>query len=423
MFVGAYCNTPLRRALNILEIFRTKPDTVVQRTTLPNTFPAKGPAMKKLLIILAVIAIAATIGGCKKDGETAMDSPETHVATGHNYLQQRRFDEAIDAFERAIDLDSRYAPAYSGIGFVYLQKSFDATGETRLDLLDEAMTKFNRSMGLDVNDVYGKIGKALVMIEQGDSRNARLLFEAAAHEDMDDPIALMWWGVGAGQVGKFQQADYAFEKALNLEPTNPEIQDAKDRLDLAQRLMTGVTDEDYKAIAFGYRISRADAAALFARELDLSRLERRSLSGFGGSSFVGPGESGTSAGTFYATDIADHWAINEINLMIETGIMDNYPDGSFLPDAKLNRSEFSVLAAKVLSLTTGDAELMIRGMGGESSFRDVRADNFAYGSIIACTTRGILKADADGMFRPLDYVSGTDAVNAVRTVETILASY
>jgi hypothetical protein len=103
--------------------------------------------------------------------------------------------------------------------------------------------------------------------------------------------------------------------------------------------------------------------------------------------------------------------------------MEPYPDGSFLPDAKLNRSEFAMLAAKVLSLTTGDPDLMTRAISAESIFKDVRADNFAYGAIVACTSRGILAGDPDGFFRPLDFITGTDAVNAVRTVETILAHY
>ncbi len=379
--------------------------------------------MKKLAVILALAAVVGMIAGCRPEPESYGDTPESHTATGHKYLEQREYDKAIAAFERAIDLDHRYAPAYSGIGFVYFRQSADATGEGRLELLDMAMDKFNKSMGLDPDDVYGKIGKGLVLIEQGNPRQARLLFQKAAHEDTEDAIAKMWWAIGAAQVGYFKEADYALEKALELDPTNSEIQNTYDRLKLAERLMQGVEDENYRAIAFLYRISRADAAAVFARELDLSRLERRSVTTYGGPGFVGPGEPETGASEYYATDIADHWALPEINLMIETGLMDTYPDGSFLPDAKMNRAEFAYLAASVLAKATGDNELLIRGMSGESQFRDVRADNWAYGAIVACTTRGILSADGAGYFEPLDFISGTDAVNAVKVIETILAEY
>ncbi|HDR06140.1 MAG TPA: hypothetical protein ENN88_00745 [Candidatus Coatesbacteria bacterium] len=282
---------------------------------------------------------------------------------------------------------------------------------------------FEKAMGLDVKDIYGKIGKARVMIERGDARNARLLAKAAAQEDKTNLDGALWWGIAAGCVGDWDEADYALKRALELDPTNPEAQAAWDRLAMAKRLMQGVTDQNYRAIAFNYRIGRADAAALFARELDLSRLERRSVTTYGGPTFVGPGEPATGAASYYATDIAESWALAEINLCIETGLMEPYPDGSFLPDAKLNRAEFAMLAAKVLSLTTGDPDLLTRGMSASSIFKDVRADNFAYGAIIACTTRGILAGDPDGYFRPLDFITGTDAVNAVRTVQTILAHY
>jgi tetratricopeptide (TPR) repeat protein len=379
--------------------------------------------MKKLLIGFTIFAVLLLAAGCRKGGETAMDTPETHVAAGHKYLENRQYDAAITAFEKALDLDHRCAAAYSGIGYVKLRQSEDATGETRKGLLEDAEDMFEKAMGLDVDDIYGKIGKARVMIERGDARNARLLAKAAAQEDKGNLQGALWWGIAAGCVGDWDEADYALSRANEIDPTHPEVQAAWDRLSMAKRLMQGVEDQNYRAIAFNYRIGRADAAALFARELDLSRLERRSVTTYGGSAFVGPGEPETGAAEYYATDIAEHWALSEINLCIETGLMEPYPDGSFLPDAKLNRSEFAMLAAKVLSLTTGDPELMTRGMTGESIFKDVRADNFAYGAIVACTSRGILAADADGYFRPLDFITGTDAVNAVRTVETILAHY
>ncbi|MBD3398712.1 MAG: tetratricopeptide repeat protein [Candidatus Coatesbacteria bacterium] len=379
--------------------------------------------MRKLAVILITIAVAGLLFGCRPEPESYGDTPESHVATGHKYLDQRQYDKAIAAFERAIELDHRYAPAYSGIGFCYLQQSFDSTGESRLELLDMAQEKFKKAMGMDPDDVYGKIGNGLVHIEHGDLRQARLLFQAASHDDTEDPIAKMWWAIGAAQVGYFKEADYVLEEAMEMAPDNPRIQQAYDRLKLAERLMQGVEDEDYRRIAFLYNLGRADAAALFARELDLTRIERRNVTSYGGPGFTGPGEPETGAEEYYATDIAGHWALPEINLMIETGLMDTYPDGGFLPDAKMNRAEFAYLAAAVIAKVTGDTELLLRGMSGESQFKDVRADNFAYGAIIACTTRGILQADADGFFRPLDYISGTDAVNAVRTVETILAAY
>lgn len=381
--------------------------------------------MKKYvpLILVALVALLGLIAGCRPGPEGYGDTPETHTATGHRYLEQREYSKALAAFERALEVDRRYAPAYSGIGFVYLRQSMDATGQTRLDLLKEAMDKFNRSIGMDPYDPYGRIGKGLVLIEEGDLRQARVLFQRATQLDRRDPIAMKWWAIGAAQVGNFQEADYALKQALELDPTNSEIQNTYDRLKLAQRLMQGVTDENYRAIAFLYRIGRAEAAALFARELDLARLERRSVTTYGGPAFVGPGEPDTGARGFYATDIADHWALHEINLMIETGLMDTYPDGSFLPDAKMNRAEFAYLAASVIAKATGDSQLLIRGMSAESQFRDVRNDNWAYGAIVACATRGILKADAAGFFKPLDFISGTDAVNAVRIVETVLAEY
>ena len=107
--------------------------------------------MKKLFIGFAVIALVMLAAGCKK-GESAMDTPETHVAAGHKYLENRQYDAAIAAFERAIDLDHRCAGAYSGIGYVYLRQSEDSTGETRKTLLDDAMDMAQRFQQLRALD-------------------------------------------------------------------------------------------------------------------------------------------------------------------------------------------------------------------------------------------------------------------------------
>ena len=40
------------------------------------------------------------------------------------------------------------------------------------------------------------------------------------------------------------------------------------------------------------------------------------------------------------TDISDHWAKEEINYLIEKGIVNGYPDGTFRPERNITRAEF-----------------------------------------------------------------------------------
>ena len=84
-------------------------------------------------------------------------------------------------------------------------------------------------------------------------------------------------------------------------------------------------------------LTRAEAAKIIAEALDLS----------------------SDAETSSFSDITDHWALTYIEACAEAGILSGYPDGSFCPDETVSRAEFAkMLAGAVGTETESDAALV-----------------------------------------------------------------
>lgn len=96
----------------------------------------------------------------------------------------------------------------------------------------------------------------------------------------------------------------------------------------------------------------------------------------------------TYSNTF--NDVAkDCWAANYIGYMQQFGIVTGYEDGSFRPDAPVNRAEFAAIASRFEKLTQGSA-----------SFTDVPDTHWAVRYINFAATRGWVTGYEDGTFKP-----------------------
>ena len=85
--------------------------------------------MKILLrTVASAVAVLVLIGGmslltaCGKGPakpEAALDTPEHHYLTRIRLSNKEDWDGAMRSFQRAIDLDPKFAPGYAGIGLVH----------------------------------------------------------------------------------------------------------------------------------------------------------------------------------------------------------------------------------------------------------------------------------------------------------------
>lgn len=98
-------------------------------------------------------------------------------------------------------------------------------------------------------------------------------------------------------------------------------------------------------------------------------------------------------GTVFASEVSDiqgSWAEAQISKWMEKGLISGYPDGGFKPDHSITRAELVALINK----SFGFVEL------GERSFKDVKASDWYYSSLLAANAAGYIQGYSDGSFGP-----------------------
>ena len=100
------------------------------------------------------------------------------------------------------------------------------------------------------------------------------------------------------------------------------------------------------------------------------------------------------------SDIADHWASNEIQRWTDFGVIRGYDDGTFRPDNHITRAEFVAIINRVLGST----------QQSEAEFSDVNPNSWYAVEIAKAVASGYMRGDVGGTMRPNDNVTREEAV-------------
>ena len=111
--------------------------------------------------------------------------------------------------------------------------------------------------------------------------------------------------------------------------------------------------------------------------------------GTGGSSSILSGNGGSRF-----TDIAGHWAKDDIEAMVALGVVSGVTETTFEPDRSVTRAEFATLIAKALKLNGTTSE----------DFADVLSGEWYYTFVHTAASAGLI-AGYDGYFRPDDPIT------------------
>ncbi len=90
------------------------------------------------------------------------------------------------------------------------------------------------------------------------------------------------------------------------------------------------------------------------------------------------------------SDLAGHWAAEFVEALVRRGAISGFPDGTFAPDAPINRSQYAAIIAKTFQLPS-------RNPG--SRFTDVNPSFWAASAILKTAEMGFISGFPDGTFR------------------------
>jgi len=173
-------------------------------------------AIFALIAIFSLILSAQT--GCSKREKTPEEKTKEEAANvqkaqelfnkGNDSLGNKRFDEAIKAYEESITLNAASPEAHSNLGFAYLDK-FNAEKEKNPGLLEKSFEHQKRAAELDPNLAVAYYGMAMAFERKGDVNGAL----AGWREFMKlSPPHTKWWITAQKRIKELEDAVKKAEK-------------------------------------------------------------------------------------------------------------------------------------------------------------------------------------------------------------------
>ncbi len=377
------------------------------------------------IFLLSIIIIWGCGAGEKaRKAESVVDSPGIHYDRGKELIDREQYNDAMFEFQQAKSLDPKYAPAYEGMAWVYLEENN----------LDTAMEMADQSLDLDGDWVLAKIVRAKVKSKQEKYEDAINDAQDAIEDIPESSIpnkkqarvqGYMTLGDIYKEADMYNEAQDAYSEVLEIDKANMKADKAIKELAAYKSAVAGQRDE-LKKIAGQKEITRSDVAVLFVLELPLEKIFREApqtkqaefrppSEGIMGKKEEPKSESGLPP------DVSqEHWASSFIKEALQKGVLEVTPDGNFNPDETVNRAEFARLIEKFLIRYWNDQDLETKFFGQTSPFADVNNTSPVFNSIMTVSTRGIMPGFDDGTFKPLATVSGTEALNIIRNLKSKL---
>ncbi|PZD97764.1 hypothetical protein DNH61_00420 [Paenibacillus sambharensis] len=112
--------------------------------------------------------------------------------------------------------------------------------------------------------------------------------------------------------------------------------------------------------------------------------------------------AGSSAGQSAAgtgTDVAGHWAEQDITAWTDKQLITGYKDGSFKPNQSITRAEFITLLNRVFGFKSE----------GTAAFADLSESSYFYGEVKKAVAAGYISGYSDGTFKPEKPISREEA--------------
>ncbi|MEP7148184.1 MAG: tetratricopeptide repeat protein [Acidobacteriota bacterium] len=123
---------------------------------------------------------------------------------------------AIQNFKNAIDLDTHFALAYSGLGACYANRFFKGLGEA--EDYTHAETAFTKAFFYDPNVVEARMLMTMIYMARGEKKKARAEMELLQKQFPNEAVLYFMKGVIHRLDGNYEDSLKAFEKLVRLDP-------------------------------------------------------------------------------------------------------------------------------------------------------------------------------------------------------------
>ena len=139
------------------------------------------------------------------------------IAEGNAFLGQGKYDEALQAYDNALQLDSQLADVWYDKGVVLNKQG----------KYDDAVKAYDNAIGLNPKFAYAWCNKGDSLQKKGSYEDAIKAYDKAIELDPTDAYPLNNKGVVLSKQGNYEAAIEAFDQALAIDPNNEETRSNK----------------------------------------------------------------------------------------------------------------------------------------------------------------------------------------------------
>ncbi len=135
--------------------------------------------------------------------------PQVHFVLSNIFLEQRRYDDSIDAARRSVALDPNFAD-----GYVVMAATFNYAGEP-----EAAITAMQKAIRLSPRQPFWYpwiLGQAHFLMQRHEE--AIRLFEDVIKRSPHFPLGHLALATAYAQVGRIEDAEWEIQELLNLLP-------------------------------------------------------------------------------------------------------------------------------------------------------------------------------------------------------------
>gem|GEM_PF-5198970 len=188
--------------------------------------------MKQIISLFLLLAMLFFLTNCnnRTHFNNYLNSPplaNQYAANGNILTNNKKYDEAISYFNKAINLDPKNSIYYCNRGEAYFLNSQNV----------EAFADFNRAIELDPNNSNAYFYRGAVYMKDEKIGKAIIEFNIAIQKKPDYAEAYLYRGIAYEKIGEIDKANVDKKRAKELEPRveailkrsiNPEIDESVD---------------------------------------------------------------------------------------------------------------------------------------------------------------------------------------------------
>ncbi len=322
---------------------------------------------------------------------------------GDALLAAGQKDLAVESFQAALAADASLAALASRIEVLRFQaarSNVDAAQKAAAaGRLAEARDGYLRAIAASPQSAF--LHRELAVVERRDGNLPAALERArmAVELDPNDARSLVVLGEIYEAQQDYAKASDAYANALAMEPSEA----LENRIEeIRTKAAFDAMPEEYRSIERSPAVNRAQLAALFGVQLD---------------------ELIKSAGRRNAvviTDMRGNWAAPWIMAVARAGLMEVYPNHTFLPAALVRRGDLARAASHALSLIASrNPRLASSWRDARRKFPDVSPGHLDYPAASLAVEAGVMSTLEQGTFQLSRPVTGPEALAAVKKLEEL----